>query len=166
MDIKIVDVSGDDDMKWAARLMAANEPWITLRRDYDACLDMLTNAAKERYIVRADGARAGLLVLDMNGPFPGYIQTIGVATEARNRGIGSHTLAWAEERIFRDSPNVFMCVSSFNRDARRLYDLFGYETIATLRSFIVDEHDELLLRKTRGSWEWFRRQTNLSDGCA
>ncbi len=143
-------------MDWSARLMAANDPWMTLGRDYHACLSALSTPTKERYLVRADGQRAGVLILDMNGAFFGYIQTICLAEEARGRGIGSRVIALAEERIFRDSPNVFMCVSSFNPDARRLYERLGYELLGTLHRFVVDEHDELLLRKTRGSWEWFR----------
>ena len=34
-------------------------------------------------------------------------------------------MAWAEARILRESPNVFICVSSFNPDARRLYERQG-----------------------------------------
>jgi ribosomal protein S18 acetylase RimI-like enzyme len=76
----------------------------------------------------------------------------------RGRGLGSQILAWAEERIFRDSPNVFMCVSSFNSDAQRLYARLGYQQIAVLSAFFVAEHDELLLRKTRGAWATFQRR--------
>ena len=68
-------------------------------------------------------------------------------------------MRWAEERIFRDSPNVFICVSSFNSEALRLYERLGYETLGTLSRFVVDDHDELLLRKSRGSWEWFRSRS-------
>jgi hypothetical protein len=65
-------------------------------------------------------------------------------------------LAWAERRILRNSPNVFMCVSSFNPDALRLYRRLGYEIVGTLKGFVVDEHDEFLLQKRAGSWEAFR----------
>ena len=156
MQIEIAPIPRADDVEWCARLMSTSEPWVTLKRDYDACVGVLRNPAKERYVVRADGRRAGLLILDMNGPFPGYIQTIAIAPDARNRGIGTKTLAWAEERIFRESPNVFICVSSFNPDARRLYERLGFEAVGVLRHFIVEEHDEWLLRKTRGSWDAFR----------
>lgn len=157
MTLNIDPLTSRDDLEWCARVMAENEPWRTLKRDYASSLEVLSNPIKERYVVRADGDRAGLLILDMTGPFPGYIQTIGVAPEARNRGIGTGTLAWAEERIFRESPNVFICVSSFNPDAQRLYQRLGFETIGVLTRYIVDEHDEWLLRKTRGSWDAFRR---------
>jgi ribosomal-protein-alanine N-acetyltransferase len=156
MTLDIEPLTARDDIEWCAQTMATNEPWQTLGRDYNGCVGVLSNAGKERYLIRAGGERAGLLILDMTGPLPGYIQTICVAGGVRNRGVGSAALAWAEERIFRDSPNVFMCVSSFNHEAQRLYQRLGFEHIGTLRSFVVDEHDEWLLRKTRGSWSGFR----------
>ena len=154
--ISIDPIQTRDDLEWCARFMASNDPWQTLRRDLEACVSVLSNEAKERYLIRVAAQRAGVLILDMHGPFAGYLQTIGVAAEFRNRGVGRQAIAWAEARIFRDSPNVFMCVSSFNPDARRLYERLGYETVGSLTSFIVDEHDEWLLRKSRGSWERFR----------
>ena len=158
MTVTITPLTSRDDIDWCARMMAANDPWLTLRRDYASCLEVLGNTTKERYLIAADGERAGLLILDMHGPFPGYIQSIGLMAAARGRGLGTRAIAWAEERIFRDSPNVFICVSSFNPAAHRLYTRLGYEPIGTLKSFIVDEHDEWLLRKTRGSWDAFRRK--------
>jgi ribosomal-protein-alanine N-acetyltransferase len=149
-------VRSDDEREWCARLMASNEPWITLKRDVQLCRQVLGDEAKERYVVSDDGTRVGLLILDMHGPFPGYLQSICVAPEARSRGIGTRVIEWAEQRIFRDSPNVFMCVSSFNHDAQRLYARLGYETLGVLRNFVIDGLDEVLLRKTRGSWEGFR----------
>jgi len=62
---------------------------------------------------------------------------------------------WAEARIFRDSPNVFMCVSSFNANAFRLYQRLGYEVVGELRDYLVRGHSEILLRKTRGPWTEF-----------
>jgi ribosomal protein S18 acetylase RimI-like enzyme len=157
MTLNITLLTSRDDLDWCARVMSTNDPWLTLGRDYDACVAVLRNPTKERYVVRADGARAGLLILDMTGPFPGYIQTIAVAAEARNRGIGTKTVAWAEQRIFRESPNAFICVSSFNPDAQRLYERLGFEKVGILTHFFVDGHHESLLRKTRGSWDAFRR---------
>ena len=147
----------DEDRVWCAKLMASNDPWMTLRRPFESCYASLGNQTKERYVIRHDGERIGVLILDMTGPFAGYIQTIGLAAAARNRGFGRQVIEWAEDRIFRESPNVFMCVSSFNPDAKRLYERLGYEVVGRLKGFIVDEHDEWLLRKSRGSWESFRK---------
>jgi [ribosomal protein S18]-alanine N-acetyltransferase len=156
MAVRIEPLTLPEDREWCAQLMASNDPWITLRRDYAACHAALGNPAKERYVVREDDTRAGLLIVDMNGPFPGYIQTICLAPEARNRGIGSQVIDWAEQRILRESPNVFICVSSFNPGALRLYQRLGYTIVGLLSGLFVDEHDEVLLRKSRGSWESFR----------
>ena len=73
------------------------------------------------------------------------------------RGVGRRLLAFAEERIFRESPNVFLCVSSFNAGARRLYLRLGYELIGELKDYIVRGHSELLMRKTRGPLREFQR---------
>ncbi|MEP6801761.1 MAG: GNAT family N-acetyltransferase [Acidobacteriota bacterium] len=93
---------------------------------------------------------AGFLILDMKGAFAGYIQTVCVAPERRGAGIGSALVRHAEERVFRESRNVFLCVSSFNADARRLYERLGYERIGELRDYLVRGHSEYLMRKTTG----------------
>lgn len=138
------------DRAWAAEVMAASEPWLTLGRGRTDALKLLRNRRKQCFIVRYGGERAGFLVLDLNGPLGGYIQTIGIAPEMRGRGIGSAALRWAEERIFQKHRNVLLCVSSFNRGAQRLYRRAGYEVVGRLRDYVVAGHDEILMRKTLG----------------
>jgi [ribosomal protein S18]-alanine N-acetyltransferase len=135
--------------------MVASEPWRTLGRSLEASLAVLQNPTKEVYVATSGAAVRGFLILDLTGPFPGYVQTVCVAPEARDRGLGSRLLAFAEARIFRESPNVFMCVSSFNHGARRLYARLGYEEVGVLRGYVVPEYDELLLRKSVGAWRDF-----------
>ena len=92
----------------------------------------------------------GFIILTLAGPFPGYLQTVCVSPEHRGRGVGTELLAFTEARIFRESPNVFLCVSSFNVDARRLYERSGYVLVGELKDYLVSGHGELLFRKTRG----------------
>jgi len=101
------------------------------------------------------GARAGFLILCLTGPFTGYIQTVLVAPGYQSQGLGTRLVAFAEERIFRVSPNVFLCVSSFNLDARRLYERLGYTYVGELTDFLVRGQSELLFRKSRGPWNEF-----------
>jgi ribosomal protein S18 acetylase RimI-like enzyme len=68
----------------------------------------------------------------------------------RGRGLGTALIAFAERRILRDQPNVFICVSSFNARARRLYERLGYEVVGELKDFVVRGHSEFLLRKSTG----------------
>ncbi len=142
--------------------MTASEPWITLGRGYLESLRLLQDPTRETYLARQDGARVGFIILNMKGAFVGYVQTICVAPEARGRGLGTRILAFAEERIFRESPNVFMCVSSFNPDAQRLYERLGYERVGELRDYLVRGHSEILLRKTIGPIREFRAKPERS----
>jgi len=133
-----------------ARLMAASEPWITLQRDYAASLKLIMDPTRESYVALIEDAFVGFVTLVMQGAFVGYIQSLAVMPDWRNKGIGSQLLAFAEERIFRESPNVFLCVSSFNPDARRLYRRLGYQMVGELPNYIVEGKSEILLRKTIG----------------
>ena len=57
-------------------------------------------------------------------------------------------MKFAENRIFSESPNAFIMVSSFNPDAKRLYNRLGFETIGELKDYIIPGHSEFLLRKS------------------
>jgi [ribosomal protein S18]-alanine N-acetyltransferase len=158
MEINIRPIQGPEEIDVCARMMASSEPWITLQRDYDASAQTLTSPGKEVYVA-ADGKEIlGFVILNLQGGFSGYIQSIGVAPEWRSRGIGRRLVAYAEERIFRDSPNVFICVSSFNPGAQRFYRCLGYEAIGELKDFIVRGHSEILLRKTIAPWREFKKR--------
>ena len=140
-----------------ARLMAGSEPWITLGRGYDTSLRVVQDPTREVYIAREADEIAGFVILCMTGAFVGYIQTICIHPSRRGQGVGSRLVAFAEARILRESPNVFMCVSSFNHDARRLYQKLGYQVIGELTDYIVQGHSEILLRKTAGPLATFVR---------
>jgi ribosomal protein S18 acetylase RimI-like enzyme len=146
----------DADRAACARMMCETDPWITLGRSYDRCLVAVSDPGRELYVARATGGEvAGFILITMKGQFPGYIASVCVASTARGSGLGTQLVAFAERRIHRESPNVFLCVSSFNHRARALYERLGYEYIGALKDYIVPGHDELLYRKTIGPWNSF-----------
>ena len=147
--------ASDDDVEWCARVMAGSEPWITLGRGVDESRSILSDTRKERFVAQQGGERAGFLVLNMAGAFAGYVQVVCVAPAFRRCGIGMALLRFAEERVFRDSPNIFLCVSSFNEGARRLYLRLGYLPVGELPDYLVAGHSELLMRKTIGPLHGF-----------
>ena len=154
--LSILRLASDADRERCARLMSTSDPWLTLGRTYESSYQLFGDATREIYVAKVGDEVAGFLILLMQGAFVGYIQTICMAPEHRNRGLGGRLLAFAEERIFRESPNVFLCVSSFNTGAQRLYLRLGYELIGELKDYIVRGHSELLMRKTRGPLREFR----------
>jgi ribosomal protein S18 acetylase RimI-like enzyme len=140
----------DDEAEACAAIMALSEPWLTLKRDYEASLRFLQDSNKERYVAHFGDRLAGFIILNMKGAFVGYIQTVCVDPDFRGAGVGSSLIAFAEQRIFNEYPNVFMCVSSFNQSARRLYQRLGYTTVGELTDYVVSGHSEFLLRKSKG----------------
>jgi ribosomal protein S18 acetylase RimI-like enzyme len=151
-------LAGVAELAICAKMMAESEPWLTLRRSLEASIRTLQDPDKEVYVLEDDDEILGFVVLDLRGPFPGYLQTVCVRSGERGQGHGARLIAYAEDRIFRDSPNVFMCVSTFNPDARRLYERLGYTVVGELPDYIVQGHGEILLRKTRGPWSAFGRR--------
>ena len=148
--LTVTPLEGAAQEQACADLMAASDPWLTLGLDRAATLRTVCLPGRERWVAHADGRLAGFLLLYLQGTFTGYIQTIGMAPEFRGRGLGEELLRFAETRILRDFPNVFLCVSGFNAGARRFYARHGYAEIGVLKDFLVAGQDEVLMRKTIG----------------
>ncbi len=90
------------------------------------------------------------MIIQVCGTFSGYIQTLCIDERERGKGLGTKLLQFAEQRILRFSPNIFICVSSFNDGAIRLYEEFGFKLVGELRDFVKSGFTELLFRKTVG----------------
>ena len=149
-DIQVHAFESAADAEWSADVMAGSEPWMTLGTGYERSLNFLSNDARERYLARVAGEPAGFLMISMQGAFVGYIQLLGVARNFRGCGVGKALIEFAERRIFRETPNVFICVSDFNREAQGFYSKMGYQKVGELKDFIIAGHSEILLRKTIG----------------
>jgi ribosomal protein S18 acetylase RimI-like enzyme len=76
-------------------------------------------------------------------PLGGYVRAIAVDEAYRGRGVGSILLRVAEEKIFKYRRNVFLLVSSFNKDAQRFYRSRGYEVVGEIRDALVRERAKL-----------------------
>lgn len=157
---KIIKLQSTDEAHKCALLMSNSEPWITLGRNYDDSLKMLLDPLIEAYLAVIEDEIIGFIILQMHGAFKGYIQTVAVDAEWRNKGIGSKLLKFAENQILSQTPNVFICVSSFNKKAQKLYKRLGYETIGELKNYMVTGHSEILMRKTIAPLKEYKKTTN------
>jgi [ribosomal protein S18]-alanine N-acetyltransferase len=147
------------EAEMCAGLMASSEPWKTLGRGFDDSLALLLDPSRNVYLGVSDAAILGFIVIVLQGAFVGYIQTIAVTPEWRNHGIGSALLSFAEDLIFRQSPNVFICVSSFNEKAQRLYERLGYRKAGLFDNYVINGSDEILMRKTIGPLKDFNARS-------
>jgi ribosomal-protein-alanine N-acetyltransferase len=142
---------GEKDIELSAAMMAASDPWITLGMTYEQCLPAFEGPCKEVYIAEYEHEIAGFVIIQTGGTFKGYIQTLCVAEAYRGKGLGTKILQFCEERILQMSPNIFICVSSFNKGAIKLYDAFGFVLVGELPNFVKQGFTELLMRKTAGA---------------
>lgn len=138
------------DFAVCARMMSITDPWITLQMDYEQCLKAFEGSYKEIYTIDIEEEVAGFVILQTCGTFSGYIQTICIGEVYRGKGLGRKLLIFCEERILKFSPNVFICVSSFNKGAIKLYYDFGFKLIGEMDNFVREGFTEFLLRKTVG----------------
>lgn len=156
--ISVMHTKASADLAWCAALMAANEPWITLQRSYEDSIQLLEDPLSEVYLFSKKEERLGFIMLKLKGAFTGYIQTIVITEAARGQGLGEAAIRYAEAVIFSVSPNAFICVSTFNHRARELYLRLGFEEVGILKDYVRKGYDEVFMRKTRGSWNDFKKQ--------
>lgn len=148
--MEIRPLASEAERERCAQMMSISEPWITLGRDYEKCLESLRKTPAELYVAIEDDEVRGFIMLMMHGALVGYIRILCIDPGYRGHGLGTQLVEFAEERIFRESPNVWLFVTSFNTRARALYERLGYEVIAEVRDYIVRGYDEILMRKTKG----------------
>ncbi|MFN8611676.1 MAG: GNAT family N-acetyltransferase [Vulcanimicrobiota bacterium] len=130
------------------------DPWIRLGRTYESALQAVQES--QMAVAFHQKRRLGFILWTTCGLLNGYIRTIAVEPAYQGRGLGQQLVAHAEHAILKQSPNVFLCVSSFNGRARQLYERLGYEQVGCLTNFVIPGHDEFLMRKAGPSWKEFR----------
>ena len=137
-----------DDARWAAGVLSGSDPWLTLGRGFDACLAACTSSLDVLEIAESAGERCGLVLVRPAGVAGApYIVSIAVAPAFRGRGIGAALLEHVERTYRGRSRHLFLCVSSFNLRARRFYERHGFEAVGTLKAFLIEAADEILMYK-------------------
>lgn len=138
------------DFSLCAKMMTQTDPWITLGMNFEECLDAFRGDFREIYILKTGKTTAGFIILQVNGTFSGYIQTLCIDEQFRGKGFGTRLLEFSERRIHEFSPNVFICVSTFNEGAKKLYLRYGFKPVGELENFVKNGYNEMLMRKTIG----------------
>ena len=148
--ISIELTANPDDFAFCAKIMLGTDPWIKLGLSYEQCLKAFEGKFREVFLLKNEKEIMGFVIIQPQGTFKGYIQTIAINETYRGSGYGTQLLQFCEDRILKYSPNIFICVSSFNHGAIQLYTKFGFELVGELKDFVKKGFTELLLRKTVG----------------
>ena len=122
----IESTSNPDDFAVCALMMSVTDPWLTLRLGYDDCIKAFDGPFKEIFLLKKNWEIIGFVIMQTQGTFKGYIQTVCIDAAHRGLGYGTKILQFCEERILQYSPNIFICVSTFNQGAIALYTKFGF----------------------------------------
>lgn len=132
-----------------AAMLAVLEPWRTLGYRAETLTRYLLRAdpALHRFCIIQGNAPAGVLCLRypwLRGP---YIELIGLAPEARGKGVGGTILDWTEAQVRGEAGNLWACVSASNTAGRRFYERRGLIEVAPIDDLVTHGHAEILLRK-------------------
>ncbi len=141
------------DREAVVRMLAASEPWIRLgygQTDWVIFFSTSWPQTREGFVIEAGGAIAGIALLRPNILLGDYLELFCIAPEARRRGLGVRLLAYLEELVFGRTRNFYVCVSDFNKDARRFYESHGFLEIGPIPDLLIPGSAEILMRKTVG----------------
>ena len=127
-------------------IVRVSEPWKTYREGVDLKAAI---RLKQAHVLTIGGAVAGFVVFDPEPVFArgGYLRAVAVAPAIRGFGIGSTLLAFAEQRTARKTANLYLCVSSFNKDGQKFYRRSGYEKVGKIDGLVKKGSAEHILRK-------------------
>jgi ribosomal protein S18 acetylase RimI-like enzyme len=127
-------------------IVAVSEPWKTLheRINFSVYIPL-----RQAYVCTYGDEPVGFIVFTPEPVFArgGYIRAVGVAPGMRRQGIGMHLLAFAEQKISRNSRNAYLCVSSFNRQGQKFYKDQGYIRVGKVPGLIRPEASEYIFWK-------------------
>jgi len=138
----------EDDREWAAGLMAASEPWLTLGRGIGACRSACERPDCRLFLARDAHGRCGFALVNPRGVAGApYLVAIAVAPEWRGQGTGAALLGYCERHAALNSRHFFLCVSSFNTRAQAFYERQGYRRVGEFDDYIIDGASELLMYK-------------------
>lgn len=136
-----------DEAKQCAELMSSSEPWVTLKRNYEHSLKKVLDRTNDTYLLKIENDIIGFVIVSVAGGFTPHIRSIAMKPEYRNRGLGTKMIRSVEQIYAQQYEHIFICVSSFNEKAKKLYLSLGYEIAGELKDYVIKGHSEWMLWK-------------------
>ncbi len=145
--LSFAESEAEADREWAAQLMAASDPWITLRRALAQCRTACHRPDLTLVVARQAGERCGFALVHPRGVAGSpYLASIAVHPSWRSQGVGAALLTECERRA-APARHFFLCVSSFNPRAKAFYERHGYRQVGEFTDYFIDGASERLMHK-------------------
>ena len=141
-----------EDRAEIVQLLGESDPWKTLGytiADWNRIFCPLPQG-RDSYVAELDGRVAGVALVKQKFLLGDYLELLGVAEWACQKGVDSLLLKHVEQLVFERTKNLFACVSDFNQSARDFYKKQGYQEIGPMPNFLIPGSAEILLRKSAG----------------
>jgi len=140
-----------DTARALSLILAGMEPWSRIgSKPEGLCQTMLTDPAGQArsWCMRVDGEPAGVLVIHEDWLVGPYLKRIAVLPKYQGRGLARASLAWWEADARQaGAANLWLCVSSFNLSAQKVYEAAGFCQCGLFKDLVVLGYDEILMRK-------------------
>jgi len=100
------------------------------------------------WCLTVEGRTAGVFLVYEGWLLGPYLRRLAVIPEFQRLGLAQLALSWWEAGARQaGSRNLWLCVSDFNAQARRLYEAAGFRQAAVLDDLVAEVVDEILMRK-------------------
>jgi ribosomal protein S18 acetylase RimI-like enzyme len=105
----------------------------------------------EIYLCVNNDTILGFMRIDPQGTFSKFplLRVIAVNEKHRNQGIGKAMIEFYELMGFEESNKVFLLVSEFNTDAKRLYERLGYTEVGKIPDLYQKDIAEYFMMKKK-----------------
>lgn len=127
-------------------IVRTSDPWKTYRVgiDFKSAVKL-----KQAHVLTIADAVAGFVLFNPDPVFArgGYLRALAVAPAIRGFGVGQTLLGFAEKATAKKSPNLYLCVSSFNREGQRFYRKCGYAKVGKIDDLVRKGFAEHIMMK-------------------
>src|SRR5690242_5712127 len=113
-----------------ADIMLNSDPWLTLGTTKKSLAHLEKTLRSFEVLAATHGKNiVGFAIIQPGFLLGKYLRLLAVRDEYRSKGVGTLLMDKFESRTFKEVPNAYLCVSSFNTRARRFYERRGYATV-------------------------------------
>ena len=129
--------------------IVAMDPWVQLDFEAPTMARFFRDEypCTRRFVVECSDQIVGATSIRFPWLYGPYIELLAILPEAQKNGFGGKILRWIEGEIRGNCDNLWVAVSSFNKEAISFYEKNGFKSVGMLPDLVRAGYTEILLRK-------------------